>query len=88
MTASRKVRRSPTGPLRKQATPSHAPRILRCPSGDKGLRETGCHDHYKRDSGEGKAESDLGIFRLAYEHTGAVEKKTKKVPIPALKPTV
>ena len=51
----------------------HPTRHASCdaPSGDKGLRETGCHDHYKRDSGEGKAESDLGIFRLAYEHTGS-----------------
>src|SRR5574344_384925 len=43
MTASRKVRRSPTGPLRKQATPSHAPRILRCPIWRQrtgGLRDT------------------------------------------------
>lgn len=58
------------------------------PFGNEGLCEAGCRDHDQRDSREGQAKSDLGIAGLAYENTGAVEKKTKNVPMPALNPTV
>ncbi len=72
MTASRKVRRSPTGPLRKQANAiprATHPAMPHLATKDFAKRVVTII--YKRDSGEGKAESDLGIFRLAYEHTGS-----------------